>query len=145
MTLTETTTLNGGPDFEVALVADLGALAPSRREVARRLGVQGLASEKVDDVVLVVCELCTNAIQATEPSDAPILVRVRIGDAAVVVEVENVGPPFDALDAIALGDGRSDTEGGRGLAIVRTLSDDVSMHFHDGRCTVKAVITAVDR
>lgn len=138
MTVTETTTLNGGPDFEVALVSDLGALAPVRREVARRVGAHGVLPATVNDVLLVVCELCTNAIQASEPPDAPVRVRVGLGSAAVVVEVENRGPSFDALDRI--GHRGADAEGGRGLMIVLALSDDVSVRFDDGRCTVRAVV-----
>ena len=133
-------TLNGGPDFEVALVPDVGALGLVRREVGRRLGEHGVHPDTINDALLVVCELCTNAIQATEPRDAPVLVRVRLGDAAIAVEVENVGPPFDALARIAIGTSEADTEGGRGLAIVLALSRDVSVHFHDGQCTVTAII-----
>ena len=145
MALAETTTLNGGPDFEVALVAELGALAPLRREVAQRLAAQDVPSEKVDDIVLVLCELATNAIRATEPSDAPIRVRVQFGDATVAVAVENSGPAFDAVETVALGHPGADTESGRGLGVVRALSDDVSVHSHAGCCIVRAIITTGSR
>lgn len=141
MTVTATTTLDGGPDFEVALPADLGALAPVRREVGRRLGAHGVDPDTLDDVLLVVCELCTNAIAASDGIDAPVRVRVRLGAAAIVVDVENLGPSFDALDRI--GQRGADAEGGRGLTIVLALSDDVQVQFDDGRCTVRAIITCV--
>lgn len=140
MTAIETTTLHGGPDFEVALPADSGALAPTRREVARRLGAHGMRAETIETVLLVVSELCTNAIQATGRNHTPIGLRVLIGEAAVTVDVLNFGPPFDALGTITPGEGGTSIEGGRGLAIVRAVSDDTSVRFHDGRCTVRAII-----
>lgn len=139
MTLTETTPINGGPDFKVVLVPDLGALAPMRREATERLGAHGLTPETVDTVLLVLSELGANAIQRTAQR-ASVLVRVWLGDTTVILEVENVGSPFDDRPAHAEQQVSSDSEGGRGLVIVRALSSEVLVRHHDGRCIVRAVV-----
>jgi len=141
MTLTEASLMDGGPDFEVALVPDLGALAPLRREVAARLDPGVLGSVTVDNLLLVLSELATNAIQATAPdgAGAVVLVRVRPRSAAVIAEVENTGPAFVEA-ALAQQQVAGDAEGGRGLVIVRALTDEVTVEFRDGRCVVRAVV-----
>lgn len=141
VTLTETATMDGGPHFEVSLAPDLAALAPMRREAAERLAARGITPSTVEDVLLVLCELCSNAIQATRPRDAPVLARVHLGEAAIMIEVENAGQSFDALNALAEGHGGAATERGRGLLIVRALSDSMTVQFHDGRCIVQAVMS----
>lgn len=139
VTFIETTPMNGGPDFKIRLVPVLGALAPNRREVFQRLNQHGLASTTVDDLLLVVSELCANAIQATARGGAPILLRVQVTDTAVIVEVENAGPPFDSrvLTQRQAGD---DTERGRGLVVVRALADEVTFQSYNGRRIVRAVM-----
>lgn len=133
--------MDGGPHFQVSLTPVLAALPLMRRDAAERLTAHGLAPAAVDDVLLVLCELCSNAIQATRPRDAPVLARVRLSEAAVVIEVENAGQSFDALSAVAEGQGGAATERGRGLLIVRALSDSMTVHFRDGGCVVQAVMS----
>lgn len=142
MTLTEASLMDGGPDFEVALVPDLGALAPLRREVAARLDAGVLGSVTVENLLLVLSELATNAIQATAPdgAGAAVLVRVRPRSAAVIAEVENTGPAFVEASALAEQQVAGDAEGGRGLVIVRALTDEVTIQFRAGRCVVRAVV-----
>lgn len=140
MTFIETTLMNGGPDFNVALVPDFGAMAPMRREVVGRLRAHGLSSETVDDVLLVVSELCTNAIQATGPVEEPVVVRVRMSGTAVIVEVENVGPPFEEGTTLVQRQTGPDSERGRGLVIVRAVAETLTLLFNDGRCTLRAVL-----
>jgi anti-sigma regulatory factor (Ser/Thr protein kinase) len=140
MTLTEASLMDDGPDFEVALVPDLGSLALMRREVVARLDPGALGAATVDNLLLVLSELATNAIQATtrDGVGAAVLVRVRPRAAAVIAEVENAGPAFVPASAQQQVD--PDAEGGRGLVIVRALTDEVTVHFRDGRCLVRAVV-----
>lgn len=141
MTLTEARLMGGGPDFEVALVPDLGALAPMRREVAARLDPAVVGSATIDSVLLVLSELATNAIQATAGEGAAVLVRVRPRSTAIVAEVENAGGAFVEPSApLAQQQATGDAEGGRGLVIVRALTDGVTVRFRDGRCVVRAVV-----
>ena len=67
-------------------------------------------------------------------------VRVWIRQGAIVIEVENAGPPFTDRSVFARPQSREGAEGGRGLVIVRALSDEVTMRFPDGRCIVRAVV-----
>ena len=140
VTLSSGTLINGGPAFAVVLSPDVRALAPMRHEVAERLEAHDFAPMAIDDLLIVLSELCTNAIEATAPGDGPVLVRVLVGVAALTLEVENVGLSFDHDAAAAQRRADTDTERGRGLLIVRALADDVTVRHHDGRCIVRVVM-----
>lgn len=142
MTLTEARLMDEGPDFQVELAPDLSALAPMRREVAARLDPGALGATTVDNLLLVLSELATNAIQATtrDGAGAAVLVRVRPRPASVIAEVENAGPAFVGVPTLAQHQVAPDSEGGRGLVIVRALTDEVTVEFRDGRCVVRAVV-----
>lgn len=139
MTVPDGSLMNGDHDFSVSLDLDFSALAPMRHEVGGWLGSHGLATVTVDDLLLVLSELCTNAIEASTSGDPPVLVRVHRTDATISLEVENSGAAFE--EALDKQQKRTDPSRGRGLIIVRALADEVAMQFHDGRCIVRAVLS----
>lgn len=140
MTVSSGPQINGGPDFAVVVSPHVRALAPMRHEVAERLGNHELAPVAIDDLLIVLSELCTNAIEATAPGGGPVLVRVLPGAAALTLEVENVGLSFDQDAATAQRQAGGASERGRGLVIVRALADEVTVRHHDGRCIVRVVM-----
>jgi anti-sigma regulatory factor (Ser/Thr protein kinase) len=80
----------------------------------------------VDELAVVVSELVTNAIRATDGSRDTVTVAVRIEGGAILLEVCNpsatwvdVDRRWDLDDPLRLG--------GRGLLIVRSLVDDVTV------------------
>jgi serine/threonine-protein kinase RsbW len=76
----------------------------------------------IDDAMIVVSELFTNAVRHAGLSEADtVQVMVAREPATVIIEVEDSGPGFDPA-RIALG-GPS-IEGGFGLRIVAALSED---------------------
>jgi len=100
-------------------------VARVRHAVVDLLVRAGIPSTVVDDIELVVSELVSNAVVHGRP--APVSVDVGIGHGEVAVAVSNRGSP-DAIPAVeswvlpapqALS--------GRGLAIVRRLSDRVDV------------------
>lgn len=140
MALSSGTLINGGPDFAVVLSPDVRALSPMRHEVAERLEAHDFASIAIYDLLVVLSELCTNAIEATASGDDSVLVRVMLGVAALTLEVENVGLAFDQDAGIAQRRSGADVDRGRGLAIVRALADEITVWHHDGRCIVRVVM-----
>jgi anti-sigma regulatory factor (Ser/Thr protein kinase) len=102
-------------------------VAPTRHALVAFLVEHGVPSTIVDDLELIASELVTNAI--VHPDDGgghPVRVEVETSD-TIVVAVSNVGsaaaiPPVDEwVPAPPL------AVSGRGLGIVRRLSDAVSV------------------
>jgi anti-sigma regulatory factor (Ser/Thr protein kinase) len=90
-------------------------------------------------LLLVVSELCTNAIEALQNSDAELKVRVRDLPETVILEVEDTGPGFGSTPYRPPSNEGLD-ERGRGLHVVRNLVDDVSVDRSYGRTTVRCTV-----
>jgi anti-sigma regulatory factor (Ser/Thr protein kinase) len=111
------------------------AVARARQAVANFLAGRGVPSVVVDDMELVTSELVTNAIiHPPEPVD---VVRVEVAASDVVsLVVSNVGP---AAAIPPIEDWRTPpphAPSGRGLAIVKRLSDAVSVRQVGDRAVV---------
>lgn len=76
-----------------------------------------------DELLLVVTELVTNAIEASRSPESHVEVVARLTDHTVRVDVIDDGEGFD-LDR-STGSPGPDSVRGRGLAIIRALTDDV--------------------
>ncbi|MFD1148482.1 SpoIIE family protein phosphatase [Saccharothrix hoggarensis] len=114
-------------EFRVFLPADPARLAPLRRDLRLWLVDVGLDEEAVDDVLLVVCEACTNSIEHAYGSDPTrvVVLDIRHDPDGLLVVVRDTGswkPPTDAP-----------TTRGRGVAMMRAMMDSVDIdHRPDG-------------
>lgn len=104
-----------------------------RQFVARALTDRDIPPEQIEDAMLIVSELVTNAIQHGRP---PVRLRLCLTPADVTIEVEDGG------------DGRprrrwpgTEALGGRGLAIVATLSRQWAVQPHGSGKRVQSVLT----
>ncbi len=91
-----------------------------------------------DKLLLVVSELCTNAIEALGNEGLNFTLRVRDLTHCVVVEVEDAGPGFGR--AFGKRGADDETERGRGLAVVQSLVDEFSVTRRRGMTTVRCVV-----
>lgn len=103
---------------------DLKVVAEVRKAVKKTLISWGMASV-ITEVLIIVSELCTNAIRHGEP---PVTLILRAAGPCLGGEVRDQGKPFvprqrsacDGYeDALSL-----DAETGRGLVLVGALTDD---------------------
>jgi anti-sigma regulatory factor (Ser/Thr protein kinase) len=76
-----------------------------------------------EDLILVINELTTNAIEASALG-SDITVEVRIDGSHITVAVDNVGPPFTLPPKVELPD--SARLRGRGLALTSRIVDHLS-------------------
>jgi serine phosphatase RsbU (regulator of sigma subunit)/anti-sigma regulatory factor (Ser/Thr protein kinase) len=93
-----------------------------------------------DGLLLVASELCSNAVKHASGSPRGIVLRAAVEENSVVLEVTDDGGGAAALPAPVpdeLPD--PDAERGRGLFLVRTLSDSVEVVTADDRTTVRTV------
>ncbi len=140
---------NGDAEFEgrpadhshhASYPGDHRALAPIRADVGRWFSERGFSADGIERAVLLVSELCSNAVEAGP--DHPVDVRLILAagprlQATITVANTTLGdapPPIDrwiAADPLA--------PRGRGLAIVNALSDQVQVDTSvPGRITVVA-------
>jgi anti-sigma regulatory factor (Ser/Thr protein kinase) len=97
------------------------------------LAGRGVGSSARRDLELVVCELTANAVEASAPELA-IEIAMEQHDEDVEVRVTNCGPE-SSVDTTRLA-AATDAPRGRGLPIVRALSEDLTATYDPPVTTV---------
>lgn len=109
--------------LELHIPADTRYLSLVRRGVRNLAESVGFRREDVADVELAVSEAVTNSVEhGCPPGDDPaVVVRCRVCDDFLVVEVEDESP----IDSIpSCGDPAFTEERGRGMLMIRALMDE---------------------
>ncbi|HUR15590.1 MAG TPA: ATP-binding protein [Mycobacteriales bacterium] len=104
-------------EVEVELSHDEAAAGRARNEVREAFTRWGL-TVLVDDAVLAVSELVTNAVKHGHP---PVLLRLSQCDGRVRIDVSDTRPETVSREWPVAS---NDCESGRGLGIVEAVSDD---------------------
>ena len=122
--------------------------SPATIPLARHLFSDWLQYLAVDDaersdLLLVVSELCSNAVRHASGTPGGLALRSWAEGDAIVVEVEDDGAGFELVDRYD--DELPDTfaEQGRGLYVVQALTDDMSVRRRADHTVVRAVRRAV--
>jgi serine phosphatase RsbU (regulator of sigma subunit)/anti-sigma regulatory factor (Ser/Thr protein kinase) len=131
-----------GP-FEYRFSPSLANVSLVRHFLADWLTRQHLDQPDVDDLLLVASELCSNAIRASSGRPASLSLRARTEGDAVVLEVEDDGGGLDLLPLPGDELPDPDAEQGRGLFLVRALTDEVASLTVSGHTVIRAVKRAV--
>jgi anti-sigma regulatory factor (Ser/Thr protein kinase) len=121
------------------------AAVPLARHLLRDwLVLVPVEADAIDTLLLVVSELCSNAVRHASGAPGSVVLAARAEGDAIVVEVsdDGAGAPWgDVPVAAELPD--PEAEQGRGLFLVRELSDEVTATTVDGRHVVRVVKRAV--
>jgi anti-sigma regulatory factor (Ser/Thr protein kinase) len=110
---------------------DRSRVTPLRHTVAARAGAAGLTGERLDDFVVAVNELLTNAVR--HGGGTGHLTLIAEGD-SVVCEVSDHG---DGLDGVNPQRPAPDEPGGWGLLLVRELTDTCEIETGLGGTAVR--------
>jgi anti-sigma regulatory factor (Ser/Thr protein kinase) len=124
-------------------VLELAVPARFQQVAALRRAADAFLHESTDEhlrhtLLLVVSELCTNAVEALQNTRAELTLRVRDLPACVVIEVEDRGPGFGS--ALGRPGSEENDERGRGVMVVRSLVDEFTVDRSYGRTTVRCTI-----
>ncbi|HEX2023119.1 MAG TPA: SpoIIE family protein phosphatase [Acidimicrobiales bacterium] len=122
--------------------------SPATIPLARHLFADWLQYLAVDDaersdLLLVVSELCSNAVRHASGAPGALALRAWAEGDAVVVEVEDDGAGFELAGRYNDDVPDPSAEQGRGLYVVQALTDDMSVSRHGGHTLVRAVRRAV--
>ena len=126
--------------YERRLPRSASALQFVRHDVDTALETQGVPRGVIDDALLVLSELGTNAIHAVGYDDE---IDVRLGverSGDVIVEVEDPGSGFRLSQALRLPE--TNEEHGRGLSIVCLLADETTVLRKRRHTIVRATLRA---
>ena len=93
-----------------------------RRTVATALSSAGVTDDCVAEVEVALSEACTNVFQHAGPG-ASYDVVIVISDERLTMDVLDTGVGFDHVDSEPSTMAELDAEGGRGIALMRALSD----------------------
>lgn len=123
------------------LASAISSVPTARHTVADDLRESGIPTAVLDNVLVVVTELVSNAVLHARPlrfgdSDEGVQLRWTVTDRHVLVDVTDGG----GNDRPKLREAPSAEPEGRGLAIVEALARDWSVRRENGRVTVQAVI-----
>lgn len=134
-------------ELEIPARADFLALARLVVVAAASLEHR-LGEERLDNLRLAVSEACANAInaQAGMGSEAAIRIRCELAEDRVEVEVVDHGPGFDPDGVPPLpapnDPARLEHEGGLGLQLIRSLTDDSAIASSATGTAVRLVLFA---
>lgn len=116
--MADRTVESAGPDASAMAYSRANELASVRAFVRHCASALGLPADRVAMLTLAVSELTTNTLLHTSGGG---LVRLWAEERQIVCDVVDRGPPrsFGEMPA-------ADATGGRGLAIVRRVADEVA-------------------
>jgi anti-sigma regulatory factor (Ser/Thr protein kinase) len=119
---------------------DRTVVAGLRHELVEWLVSQSVGGSDADDMALIATELLSNAVVAAQSSvNLHATVERDPGGATVAVEVEDDGTGRIDLDRLGTAPPHLDADAGRGLFIVRRLSDQVTILSTSEGSIVRAV------
>ena len=109
------------------LPADLGSLADGRDAVRRALLREGWERERVELVVLAVCEALTNAIEHGSVPGEPVEIEIAAAADHAEIRVTDRGRPGAARPLGVPAPPPPTAERGRGLIIMGALADSLQI------------------
>jgi anti-sigma regulatory factor (Ser/Thr protein kinase) len=118
-------------------LADEASLPALRQSVVGWLEPRRLGEQDLSSVQVVVSELVMNAIEASRPGDE-VAVRLACADHTLTVEVRNPSCRREPVPIPAMADPLAPR--GRGLAIVGSLTDELSLREVDGQTVAQGIM-----
>lgn len=95
--------------------------------------VRPLGEETLADLKLAITEACSNSVRHAYPDgDGTVEIAFELSESSLSVEVADSGEGFEPSDHSAPSAGDDLTEGGLGIAIIRSIADELEIGARDG-------------
>ena len=113
----------------------------SRLALAGLSRVRALPAETLADLKLAITEACSNSVRhAYAGGDGTVEIVYRLEPDRIEIEVSDDGTGFDHSGAGAFREEDELSEGGLGIAIIRSIADDLEIAHRRGRPRVAAPV-----
>jgi serine/threonine-protein kinase RsbW len=127
----QATTANGDPALgrtvRLTIPAKPEYITLSRLALAGLSRVRDFSDETLADLKLALTEACSNSVRhAYGDGEGHVDISFELRDDRLIVEVADNGTGFEPAEA-AKGDDEMLTEGGLGIAIIRSIADEVEI------------------
>lgn len=127
--------------FEYRFSPSLATVPLARHLMGDWMEHLALDKDERADLLLVASELCSNAIRHASGTPGALAIRAWADGDTLVVEVEDDGPGMELSHRLE--DPDLEAETGRGIYVVRALTDDLTVRRVDDRTVVRAIRRAV--
>ena len=95
--------------------------------------VRPLAEETLADLKLAITEACSNSVRHAYPDgNGMVEISFELSESSLAVEVADTGDGFEPADHTAPPVDEELTEGGLGIAIIRSIADELEIGARDG-------------
>jgi serine/threonine-protein kinase RsbW len=108
------------------LPRDAGSVPTVRRLLRCALSVLHVDGDSGDDLEIAITEACANVVDHATGAET-FEVSLDVGEGRCAIDVRDDGAGFDP-EALETGTPGSGSERGRGLFLIRALSENVRMH-----------------
>ena len=125
--MTATGDLDLGRTVRLTIPAKPEYITLSRLALAGLSRVRDFSDETLADLKLALTEACSNSVRhAYGDGEGHVDISFELRDDRLIVEVADNGTGFEPAEA-AKGDDEMLTEGGLGIAIIRSIADEVEI------------------
>jgi serine/threonine-protein kinase RsbW len=125
-------TLAGMRTVRLSVPARAEYIALARLALSGLADIVGLSEEQVADLKLALTEAVSNSVRHAYADGAGFVsIAYELTGAALAVEVVDDGKGFDPERPAPL-EGEELTEGGLGIAIIRSIADEFELQSHPG-------------
>ena len=122
-----TTEPDGSRTVRLTIPAKAEYITLSRLALAGLSRVRRLPDDTLADLKLAITEACSNSVRhAYDGGDGHVAISFELHDDRLVVEVADDGTGFE-LDGTGKSADEELTEGGLGIAIIRSIADEVEI------------------
>jgi serine/threonine-protein kinase RsbW len=118
---------NGGGHVRLRIPARAEYITLGRLALTGLSRLRELSDETLADLKLALTEACSNSVRHAyrDGREGVVEILYELHPDRLVIEVSDDGPGFDYVESD--GEDRELTEGGLGLAIIRSLSDEFEL------------------
>jgi serine/threonine-protein kinase RsbW len=122
-----TAVVNGSRYVRLRIPAKAEYITLGRLALTGLSRLQDLSEETLADLKLALTEACSNSVRHAyrDGREGTVEIVYELGPDRLVIEVMDDGPGFDYVEAD--GEDSELTEGGLGIAIIRSLSDEFEL------------------
>ena len=120
--------VNGGRTVRLTIPAKPEYITLSRLALSGLSRVRPLSDETLADLKLALTEACSNSVRHAYGDDGGhVSISFELQDDRLIVEVVDDGTGFEPETAGKNGDEAELSEGGLGIAIIRSIADEVEI------------------